>query len=90
MLMGIAEISPFSMSSSASVWSAMTTCWDRNVYVPQLAHRFWKLMLQILSRYCTWIQNNLPPFPLDHGKSLPTNEKVRFYGSDLRQLLSAM
>jgi len=32
-------------------------------------------MLQILSRYCTWIQNNLPPLPLDHGKSLPTNEK---------------
>lgn len=70
-----AEISPFSMSASAAVWSAMTTCWDRNVYVPQLAHRFWKLMLQILSRYRTWIQNSLPPSPLDHGKPLPANEK---------------
>src|SRR5260370_39840920 len=76
MVMRIAEISPFSMSSSAAVWSAMTTCWDRNVYVPQLAHRFWKLMLQILSRYRTWIQNSLPPVPLDHGKSQPANEKV--------------
>jgi hypothetical protein len=76
MVMRIAEIGPFSMSSSAAVWSAMTTCWDRNVYVPQLAHRFWKLMLQILSRYHTWIQNSLPPFPLDHGKSLSANEKV--------------
>jgi conserved oligomeric Golgi complex subunit 2 len=76
MMMRIAEVGPFSMSSSAAVWSAMTTCWDRNVYVPQLAHRFWKLMLQILSRYRTWIQNSLPPFPLDHGKSLPSNEKV--------------
>ncbi|KAF8502380.1 COG complex component [Russula emetica] len=66
---------PFSMSSSAAVWLAMTTCWDRNVYVPQLAHRFWKLMLQILSRYRTWIQNSLPPSPLDHGKPLPANEK---------------
>jgi hypothetical protein len=76
MMMRIAEISPFSMSSSAAVWLAMTTCWDRNVYVPQLAHRFWKLMLQILSRYRTWIQNSLPPTPLDHGKPLSVNEKV--------------
>jgi len=76
MMMRIAEISPFSMSSSAAVWLAVTTCWDRNVYVPQLAHRFWKLMLQILSRYRTWIQNSLPPTPLDHGKPLSVNEKV--------------
>jgi hypothetical protein len=76
MMMRTADIGPFSMSSSAAVWSAMTTCWDRNVYVPQLAHRFWKLMLQIISRYRTWIQNSLPPSPLDHGKPLPANEKV--------------
>ena len=66
----------FSMSSSAAVWSAMTTCWDQNVSVPQLAHRFWKLMLQISSHYRTWIQNSLPPSPLDHRKHLPANEKV--------------
>ncbi|KAI9507427.1 COG complex component [Russula earlei] len=72
-----AEISPFTLSSSAAVWSAITTCWDGNVYVPQLAHRFWKLTLQILSRYRTWIQNSLPHFPLDYGKSLPSaNEKL--------------
>ena len=76
-MMRIAEISPFSMSSSAAVWSAITTCWDRNVYVPQLAHRFWKLMLQILSRYRTWIQNSLPPSPPDHGKPISASEKVR-------------
>ncbi|KAI0288526.1 oligomeric golgi complex component, COG2-domain-containing protein [Russula brevipes] len=72
-----AEISPFAMSSSAAVWSAMKTCWDRNVYVPQLAHRFWKLTLQILSRYRTWIQSTLPPSPPDHGKALPlASEKL--------------
>ena len=77
MMVRIAEISPFAMSSSAAVWTAITTCWDRNVYVPQLAHRFWKLMLQILSRYRTWIQNGFTTFPLDYSKSLPsTNEKV--------------
>jgi hypothetical protein len=73
----IAEVGPFAMSSSVAVWAAITTCWDRNIYVPQLAHRFWKLMLQILSRHRTWIQNSLTSFPLDSGKSLPSaNEKV--------------
>jgi len=57
-----AETTPFVMSSTAAVWSAMTTYWDKNVFVPQLAHRFWKLMLQILSRYRTWIENSLPTF----------------------------
>lgn len=72
-----AEIAPFVMSSTAAVWSAMTTCWDRNVFVPQLAHRFWKLMLQILSRYRTWIENNLPALPPAYPKPLPSaNEKV--------------
>ncbi|KAH9986002.1 COG complex component [Russula compacta] len=71
------EITPFTMSSSAAVWSAINTCWDRNVYVPQLAHRFWKLMLQTISRYRTWIQSSLPHFSPDHGKSLPlANEKL--------------
>lgn len=88
MMMRIAEITPFTMSSSAAVWSAITTCWDRNVYVPQLAHRFWKLMLQTISRYRTWIQSGLPHFSPDHGKSLPsTNEKVRPHCLDLNQLL---
>jgi len=73
----ITDISPFAMSSSAAVWTAITTCWDRNIYVPQLAHRFWKLTLQILSRHRTWIQNSFTSFPLDSGKSLPSaNEKV--------------
>lgn len=77
MTVRIAEIGPFAMSSSVAVWTAITTCWDRNIYVPQLAHRFWKLMLQILSRHRTWIQNSFTSFPLDSGKSLPSaNEKV--------------
>jgi conserved oligomeric Golgi complex subunit 2 len=77
MMAEMTDISPFAMSSSAAVWSAIATCWDRNVYVPQLAHRFWKLMLQILSRYRTWIQNSFTTSSADLGKSLPSNsEKV--------------
>ncbi|KAH9042843.1 hypothetical protein EDB84DRAFT_1559342 [Lactarius hengduanensis] len=66
-----AEITPFVMSSTAAVWSAMTTCWDRNVFVPQLAHRFWKFML-VLSRYRTWIENSLPAYLSGPPKPLPS------------------
>ncbi|KAH8991106.1 COG complex component [Lactarius hatsudake] len=72
-----AEITPFVMSSTAAVWSAMATCWDRNVFVPQLAHRFWKLMLQILSRYRTWIENSLPAYLSGLPKSLPSAETTK-------------
>ncbi|KAH9051485.1 COG complex component [Lactarius vividus] len=72
-----AEITPFVMSSTAAVWSAMTTCWDRNVFVPQLAHRFWKLMLQILSRYRTWIENSLPAYLLGLPKHLPSAKTTK-------------
>lgn len=67
-----AEIAPFVMASTAALWSATTACWDRNVFAPQLAHRCWKLMLQILSRYRTWIENNLQAFPVALPKPLPS------------------
>ncbi|KAH9071546.1 hypothetical protein EDB83DRAFT_2364583 [Lactarius deliciosus] len=63
------------MSSTAAVWSTMTsTCWDRNVFVLQLAHHFWKFMLQVLSRYRTWIENSLPAYLSGFLKPLPSAE----------------
>ncbi|KAH9001596.1 COG complex component, partial [Lactarius akahatsu] len=82
-----AEITPFVMSSTAAVWSAMATCWDRNVFVPQLAHRFWKLMLQILSRYRTWIENSLPAYPLGPPKPIP--EKLLTTGETTKSISRA-
>ncbi|KAH9063765.1 COG complex component [Lactarius deliciosus] len=85
-----AEIAPFVMSSTAAVWSAMTTCWDRNVFVPQLAHRFWKLMLQILSRYRTWIENSLPAYLSGLPKSLPSaGEKLLTTGETTKSISRA-
>ncbi|KAH9180208.1 COG complex component [Lactarius sanguifluus] len=85
-----AEITPFVMSSTAAVWSAMATCWDRNVFVPQLAHRFWKLMLQILSRYRTWIENSLPAYPLGPPKPIPSaGEKLLMTGETTKSISRA-
>ncbi|KAH9032950.1 hypothetical protein EDB84DRAFT_1489668 [Lactarius hengduanensis] len=84
-----AEITPFVMSSTAAVWSAMTTCWDRNVFVPQLAHRFWKFML-VLSRYRTWIENSLPAYLSGPPKPLPSaGEKLLTTGETTKSISRA-
>ncbi|ETW80755.1 hypothetical protein HETIRDRAFT_154913 [Heterobasidion irregulare TC 32-1] len=40
------DIQPFMTLQSAAVWTAMETCWSREVYIPELSHRFWKTTLQ--------------------------------------------
>ncbi|KAG7333833.1 hypothetical protein KOW79_002240 [Hemibagrus wyckioides] len=37
------------------LWSCVCRCWAERVYLPPLAHRFWKLTLQLLSRYSTFL-----------------------------------
>jgi len=50
------ENSNFHLNVSQVLWSNMHTCWSPDVYLYQLCHRFWKLTLQLVSRYCYWIQ----------------------------------
>lgn len=37
------------------LWSCVCRCWAEQVYLTPLAHRFWKLTLQLLSRYATFL-----------------------------------
>ncbi|KAA1473910.1 COG complex component [Dentipellis sp. KUC8613] len=53
-------VPPFATSQGAAVWTAIGTCWNGDVFVPQLSHRFWKLTLQLISRYRTWLESCLP------------------------------
>ncbi|KAF9450434.1 COG complex component [Macrolepiota fuliginosa MF-IS2] len=45
----------FSLSQTAALWHAITTCWSSEVLIPELSHRFWRLTLQLLSRYAAWL-----------------------------------
>ncbi|XKL61899.1 hypothetical protein PGB90_001732 [Kerria lacca] len=56
---------------SEVTWSCLLRCWDNDVFIRQLAHRFWKFNLQILARYTTWIENILEAKNLNH---LPTSK----------------
>lgn len=40
-----------------AVWVAITGCWSAEVFIPELCHRFWRLTLQILSRYRRWLDH---------------------------------
>ncbi|KAG8213973.1 oligomeric golgi complex component, COG2-domain-containing protein [Butyriboletus roseoflavus] len=50
----------FLTPQAESVWSALGSCWSAEIFIPALAHRFWKLTLQLLSRYKIWLETVLP------------------------------
>ncbi|ORX35364.1 oligomeric golgi complex component, COG2-domain-containing protein [Kockovaella imperatae] len=50
---------PWCLSQSAAAWKAISTCFDDKVFLPELAHRFWRLTLQISARYNTWLRTRL-------------------------------
>lgn len=44
----------FVLRETQKCWSAVQECWSDGVFIEALAHKFWKLTLQMLSRYATW------------------------------------
>ncbi|KAH6914040.1 oligomeric golgi complex component, COG2-domain-containing protein [Coprinopsis sp. MPI-PUGE-AT-0042] len=48
------DISPFVTPQAAAVWVAISACWSAQVFIPELCSRFWRLTLQIISRYFVW------------------------------------
>ena len=45
----------FILQCSVQLYQSLQRCWESDVYLPPLCHRFWKLTLQLVSRYATWI-----------------------------------
>ncbi|KAI0335101.1 COG complex component [Cubamyces sp. BRFM 1775] len=54
-------LAPFVTPQAAAVFDAVRACWSAEVFIPDLSARFWRFTLQILSRYKTWLDKNLPP-----------------------------
>ncbi|BGP46800.1 hypothetical protein JCM10450v2_002648 [Rhodotorula kratochvilovae] len=57
------------MSESEAVFRALKRCWDDEVWLEELAGRFWRLTLQIISRYRTWLNDNVPRYVLPSSPS---------------------
>jgi len=52
----------FVMSESEAVWRAIQACWSSDVYLKELTARFWRLTLQLVSRYRTWLNAMVPKY----------------------------
>lgn len=68
----------FVTAQAADVFTSIASCWSAEGYIPDLAHRFWKFTLQLLSRYREWLESSLPPAGGSPVKSAAniTNEKA--------------
>lgn len=44
----------FVLRETQKCWSSVQECWSEGVCIEALAHKFWKLTLQMLSRYAVW------------------------------------
>lgn len=56
---GAKDMNSFSLKASLNVIRSLERCWSKEVYLVELSHMFWKLSLQILSRYVVWVKDLL-------------------------------
>lgn len=47
----------FRLQTSKVLWAAIQRCWHPGVCLTELIHRFWKLTLLLLARYCSWLRS---------------------------------
>ncbi|XP_032955611.1 conserved oligomeric Golgi complex subunit 2 [Rhinolophus ferrumequinum] len=47
--------SSFCLLASHRTWSSLQRCWSDAMFLPSLAHRLWRLTLQILARYSVFV-----------------------------------
>ncbi|XP_044276670.1 conserved oligomeric Golgi complex subunit 2 isoform X3 [Varanus komodoensis] len=72
--------SPYCLLATHMAWTSLQKCWSAQIFLPLLAHRLWKLSLQIVARYSFFI-NELLLRPIsnesskDHKKLLTSINK---------------
>uniref|UniRef100_A0A3Q3MYP8 Conserved oligomeric Golgi complex subunit 2 n=1 Tax=Mastacembelus armatus TaxID=205130 RepID=A0A3Q3MYP8_9TELE len=64
----------YHLQVSEVLWSCLVRCWSDRVYLSPLTHRFWKLTLQLYSRYAKFLEEVLtktPPTEVSKEPSRP-------------------
>uniref|UniRef100_A0A146M5C5 Conserved oligomeric Golgi complex subunit 2 n=1 Tax=Lygus hesperus TaxID=30085 RepID=A0A146M5C5_LYGHE len=49
-----AKRADWKLLASETAWDCLLRCWEDDVFLLPIAHKFWKLSLQIVSRYVVW------------------------------------
>ncbi|XP_077145232.1 conserved oligomeric Golgi complex subunit 2 [Ranitomeya variabilis] len=70
------------------LWTCLAACWSDDIYLPLLAHRFWKLTLQLLSRYCVFIKE-LSASATSEGNITESKSLMPTSGRDVPPTLSS-
>eukprot|EP00106_Octopus_bimaculoides_P001032 XP_014768474.1 PREDICTED: conserved oligomeric Golgi complex subunit 2-like [Octopus bimaculoides] len=73
------------LHASFHLWESICHCWQPDVYLPTLMHRFLKLNLQLLSRYSSWIEEIYQKeiFPMFEKDIRPKLESIGYQNIDL-------
>ncbi|WVW86287.1 hypothetical protein I302_108329 [Kwoniella bestiolae CBS 10118] len=77
------------LSASASIWKALETTWSDDVFIEELAPRFWRLSLQIISRFGTYLKSTLDTFTIKEEDTTQEDAALKFTAAaivDLDQL----
>lgn len=51
--------SSYCLLASHRTWSSLQRCWSEQMFLPSLAHRLWRLSLQVLARYSVFVNELL-------------------------------
>lgn len=70
--------------ASETVWKSLNKCWEEGIFLRSIAHKFWKLSLQIISRFTRWAKS-FAHYP-DATKTADVDFLVFLY-SDIQYLL---
>ncbi|RXK37916.1 hypothetical protein M231_04805 [Tremella mesenterica] len=73
----------WNLTQSQFAWKAFERCWSEDVYVPELAARFWRLSLQIVSRYGRWLQTTLETFKVGDEDTRQEDAALRFVAAGI-------
>ncbi|KAK0144936.1 Conserved oligomeric Golgi complex subunit 2 [Merluccius polli] len=64
--------SAYHLKVSEVLWSCLKRCWSDGIYLLPLAHRFWKITLQLYSRYSRFLHEVLTKTPASEVTKEPT------------------
>ena len=65
------------LPQSGAAWRAFESCWDEEIFLPELASRFWRLALQVVSRYGTWVKVSLDAYPTSDEDAVSEDAALR-------------
>ncbi|WWC64715.1 uncharacterized protein I303_107326 [Kwoniella dejecticola CBS 10117] len=76
----------WAMNATAGIWAALQTTWSDDVFIDELAPRFWRLSLQIIARHGTYLRTTLETFSIGEEDTAQEDAALKFAASAIVDL----